>query len=230
MSYKTIANSPLMWYACLPIVILAIVQVTVFVKMVLGTADLAGISRKDCFKAFRTGMLSAIGPSIALFIVMTGLLASIGAPMAFMRISIGAEDAELLHAGLGAAAVGQKLGSRDYNMMGYAASAWSMATRAVSWIITAIYLPRATRMQQKMNEKDNLLLKVTSAACMIGIMTFMSIKNIITGWDMTAAAFASAICMLLLFKVADKWLWLKEYQLGISMIVGMLSGMLVSSL
>lgn len=39
-------------------------------------------------KAFKIGLISAIGPAMGVFIVMVGLMTVIGGPMAWMRLSI----------------------------------------------------------------------------------------------------------------------------------------------
>lgn len=54
-------------------------------------------------KAFKIGLISAIGPACGVFIVMVGLMASIGGPMAWLRLSIiGAAATELSAATMGA--------------------------------------------------------------------------------------------------------------------------------
>ena len=53
------------------------------------------------------GLISAIGPALGVFIVMVGLMASIGGPMAWLRLSIiGAAATELSAANIGAEACG----------------------------------------------------------------------------------------------------------------------------
>ena len=53
-------------------------------------------------RAFKIGLISAIGPACGVFIVMVGLMASIGGPMAWLRLSIiGAAATELSAATMG---------------------------------------------------------------------------------------------------------------------------------
>jgi len=229
MEYLEIANSPLMWCMCLPLVVLVMAQVVVFARKTIAAARLAGISKEDCMKAFRTGMISAIGPSAAVFIVMVGLMSVIGAPMSWMRLSvIGSAEAELLHAGLGASAVGQSLGGAGYDSTGFSASIWAMSTMSISWLIMLVFIPQAAKVENAIAKKDGQLMQVFSTACMIGIMTFMSVERISAGWDMAIAAIAAAGCMLLLSRTAKRAPFLKEYHLGISMLLGMLAGTVAS--
>lgn len=162
---------------------------------------------------------------------MVGLMSAIGAPMSWMRLAvIGSADAELLHAGLGASTVGQNLGGDNYNATGYIASVWAMSTLGISWLINIVFIPYANKIQTKIQRRDDRLLQAVSVSCMIGIMSYMSVQNMLLGWDVTAAALAAVIAEVVLTKVSGKVRWLKEYVLGFSMIVGMAAGMLASNL
>lgn len=228
MDYLEIANSPSMWLVCAPIVVLVLAIVMVFYKKTMQIAEKAGISREDCRKAFRTGIISAIGPSVAAFVVMLGLMTAVGAPMSWMRLSvIGNANAELLHAGLGADAIGQTIGSKNYDINGYAASVWGMS---ISWLIVLIFAPKATQIQNKFAQKDSHLLALVSISSMTGIMSYLTMQNVTAGWDMAVAAAAAAASMLLLGKTSSKLPWLKEYHLGIAMLLGMIAGSVTSQM
>lgn len=231
MNYLSIANSPVMWCACFPLVILILGVAVLVCRRTVRIARRAGISAAECRRAFRAGVIAAIGPSLAVFIVMVGLMSAIGAPMSWMRLSvIGSADAELLHAGLGASAVGETLGSEDYDAVGYIASVWAMSTLGISWIINIFLIPYANKVQTRIKRRDDRLLQIVSISCMIGIMSYMAVQNVVAGWDMTAAALAAIAGELILTKLSQKFSWLKEYVLGISMIIGMAAGMLASNL
>ena len=231
MNYLQIANSPVMWFACFPLVVLVLSVVVLVCRKTVRVAKQAGISAADCRRAFRAGVVSAIVPSLAVFIVMVGLMSAIGAPMSWMRLSvIGSADAELLHAGLGASVVGQTLGSSNYDETGYIASVWAMSTLGLSWLINMFLIPSANKVQARIQHYDDRLLQIVSVSCMIGIMSYMTVQNVIVDWDMAAAALGAVAGQLLLTRLSQKLQWLKEYVLGISMIVGMASGMFASYL
>ena len=85
------------------------------------------ISTLEMKRAFRTGIISTIGPAIAVFIVGIGLITQIGAPLTLARLSVmGNAVYEAYAAQEGALAVGTSLGSPDYSMKAFAASAWVM--------------------------------------------------------------------------------------------------------
>ena len=190
MNYLDIANAPVLWYACIPLVILVLAVVLLICRKTLNIARKAGISVRECRKAFRTGAISAMRSIPLLYLSLWwGLMSAIGTPMSWMRLSvIGSADAELLHAGLGASAVGQNLGSNEYNAVGYIASIWAMSTLGISWLINIFLIPSANKIEAKIKHRDDKLLQVVSVSCMIGIMSYMTVQNVIVGWDMAAAA------------------------------------------
>ena len=226
--HLTIANSAIMWIACLPTVAIVLLQAVLFTKKTAAIAQKGNISRSECFTAFRTGMISAIGPSFSVFIVMVGLLSAVGAPIAWMRLSVvGSTVAELTCGGLGAQAVGQTLGAPDFNITGYAAALWGMSFNSISWIIAFLFIPRATKMQTKLAKYDKNYLLIGSTAALIGLMSYMTMNNCLKGWGMTAAAVASGVSILLLNRAAKKVPRLREYNMGIAMIVGMVFAALI---
>ena len=113
-NYLSIANSPIMWLSCFPLVLLVLCQAVLYTRRAFATAVKMGISKSDCVKAFRAGMISAIGPSVAVFIMMVGLMSAVGSPVSWMRLSVmGAAAGEMINAGLGAQAVGIAQGAID---------------------------------------------------------------------------------------------------------------------
>ena len=72
---------------------------------------------ETCDVAVENGVISAIGPAAGVFIVMVGLMASIGGPMSWLRLSIiGAAATELSAATFGAQAAGVPMGGEGYTL------------------------------------------------------------------------------------------------------------------
>ena len=77
-----------------------------------------------------------IGPALGVFIVMVGLMASIGGPMAWLRLSIiGAAATELSAANIGAEACGVTLGTEQYTLICLAVSWFTMALNGAGWLL-----------------------------------------------------------------------------------------------
>ena len=82
-----IANLPIFWALCSIVVIITIIQAVIYTRLARKTASTLGISKDICNTAFKTGMISSIGPSIGVFIVMVGLMSVIGGPLSWLRLS-----------------------------------------------------------------------------------------------------------------------------------------------
>lgn len=231
MEYLSIANSPFMWLACAPTVAIVMIQVVLFTKRSLIVADKAGISRKDCFKAFRTGVITAIGPSIATTIILVGMISSLGAPISWLRLSIvGSGTKEITMAGVGASAVGQALGEPGFNLHGYSAAVWAMSLATFCWVVDAFFIPRGQALQKVVNKRDKNMMLVVSVSSMAGILSYLCVNTIKTQWDLLIAGLVSGITILLLEKTVKKFPKLREYHAGIAMLMGVFAAVLFTSL
>ena len=91
MDYLQIANSWPVWL-CVAIIV---VQAVAFAKLCYKNAPLVGLSKADCSKSFKCGMVTAIGPSLSCFIGAISMITVVGGPLAWMRLSmIGAHRAD----------------------------------------------------------------------------------------------------------------------------------------
>ena len=93
---QQVSNSPILWLLCGVTVVISAIQTVLYMRQCSKTTRAAGLDPKIPKEAFRVGLISAIGPALGVFIVMVGLMASIGGPMAWLRLSIiGAAATEL---------------------------------------------------------------------------------------------------------------------------------------
>ena len=88
MEALKIANSLPMWIACGLAVLLIIVQAVIFLKNSYDTGKKIGISEEQMKKAIKSSAITSIGPSIVILSGMLSLLITVGAPMAWMRLSL----------------------------------------------------------------------------------------------------------------------------------------------
>ena len=182
MDYVEISNSMIVYLLCGITVAIAFVQAVLYIRMAKKMTVKANIPATVPKTAFRVGLISAIGPALGVFIVMVGLMTSIGGPMAWQRLSIiGAAPTELTAATLGAEAAGAELGGAGF----------TLKVMAVSWFVMAL--------------------------------GYLDVNEIGKGWGNAAAVAGGIIGMAILEKfVAKKVPKIREYNLGIAMIIGML--------
>ena len=88
MDYVEISNSMIVYLLCGITVVIAFIQAVLYIRMAKKMTVKANIPATVPKTAFRVGLISAIGPALGVFIVMVGLMTSIGGPMAWQRLSI----------------------------------------------------------------------------------------------------------------------------------------------
>lgn len=222
-----VANSLGVWITAAPIVIIALVQVLLYYRQIYQAADAVNLSNEQLKVAFRTGMVTSIGPVVAIFIIMVGLMSVIGAPMAWMRLAvIGAAPTELTAATLGADAMGVKFGGEGYNLQVMAVSWWTMAINGVGWLLlVGLFAHKLEDLREKVGGGDVRWLGIISSAAMIGVFGYLNSRNLIAGGGPFVAAIVGAVSMMILLMIAKKVPKIKEYTLGIAMLIGMFSAM-----
>lgn len=240
MNYLDVANSPILWLSVLPVVIIVVVQGLIFLKLAKKAAPLADLSTPEINKAFRVGATSAIGPALGVFVVMLGLMAAIGGPLAFQRLAIiGAAPTELAAATMAAKAQGLTLGGEGYGLVNFANACWVMALNGSAWLfMTGMFTDKIERINHKVSGGNKNKVGILGTAAMLGAMGFLVCTDVtkelhpkpgVDNSGYIATAIGAGIAMVILEKIAKKYPKLVEFNLGIAMIVGMICGVLFSA-
>ncbi|WP_024821343.1 MULTISPECIES: DUF5058 family protein [Aminobacterium] len=229
-----IANSWLIWGIAIAIIVIVLIQSLLYIRLSFRAADQIGFPREKCVRGLRAGAISAIGPSIAIFIVMVGMMSVVGGPITWLRLSIiGAAPTELTAATIGAEALGVKFGSADYDLTALATSWWTMTINGTGWLIcAALFTHKLEGMREKMGGGDPVWLAIMSGGAMLGCFGFLNSRNIVSGLRELQsglaggggplyAAIGGLLGMVLMMHLAKKLTWLREYTLGIAMLIGM---------
>ncbi len=228
MDYLQISNLPIFWVLASVTVLISAAQALLYIRQANKATKECNLDPQLPKKAFKIGLVSAIGPACGVFIVMVGLMAAIGGPMAWMRLSIiGAAATELTAATLGAQACGTTLGGEGYDMFVLAVSWFGMALNGAGWLVfTGVATPGLEKLRDKMSGGDMGWLGAMSAACSIGIFGYLNANQMVAAGPSinagpTVAVLAGALSMMGLNKfITPKHPKLAEYSLGIAMIIG----------
>lgn len=228
--YMQIANEPGMWVACSLILFVVIFQALVFMKKAYKSGEEMGLTKEQMKSAMRTGAITTIGPAAAIVIALVSLMATLGAPFAWMRLSvIGSVPFELMAAETGAQAAGASLGS-GYTTTAFAASVWTCTLGAMGWmIICALFTDKFEKLRTKAVRGNTALLPVLSVGAMIGAFAYFGAPYLGgNGLPSTVSYLVGAAVMLLLHFISlkVKKRWLSEWSLGIAMLFGMAAAML----
>ena len=225
-----VANGPWFWMAAVLVVSVVLLQALLFIRHSLAAARRIGFPRSRCLQAFRAGAVSAVGPSIAVFIIMVGMMAVLGAPVTWVKLSvIGAAPTSLAAAQFGAEACGTELGSPDYGLTALACSWWAMNISCAGWLLfVALFAGRLERIRTRLGGGDPRWLTVLSTSAMLGAFAFLNARNLSAGRGAATAAAAGGLSMIALLRLSERLAGLKkEYTLGLAMLLGMAAAMLV---
>lgn len=222
---SSVANSFGAWATASFIVMLVVIQAVLYSRLAYRTADKIGMRKEVTKKAFRVGMVTAIGPVVAIFIIMVGLMAVIGGPMAWMRLSIiGAAPTELTAATVGAQAAGVEFGGADYDLRALSTSWWTMAINGCGWLImVGLFASQLENLRVKVSGNDTNWLALLTGAATLGAFGYLNSGDVVKGGGNLIAVLVGAATMVALGFLIDrnpKLKFLKEYSLGIAMILG----------
>lgn len=223
-----VANDYKLWIAALPVIVIVAIQAIIFTVKARESAKLVGLSARDIKTAFRVGALSSVGPALGVFLVMLGLMSVIGGPLAWMRLSvIGSAPTELTAAQMAAESMGTEIGSASYGIRHFAGAAWIMALNGAGWlVVSGLFTDKMGVLNDKISGGNMELTAVIGTAATCGAMAYLLGTHLVKLDANTVAAIVAGITMILLSKLADDHPKLKEYNLGIAMVVGMVGAVI----
>lgn len=232
MDYLQIANSWPVWLCAGACVAFIVVQAVAFAKLCYKNAPLVGLSKANCTKSFKCGMVTAVGPSLSCFIGAISMITVVGGPLAWMRLSmIGAAATELTAASTGAAAYGVEMGAAGYDITVMANSWLTMALNGCGWLLVVVLLtPRMEGLRQKVGGGDDVWMGLITLSASIGLFGYMASQyynKIVVDPAQAWSCIAGSIVMVACVKLSKKMPWLKEYGLGIAIVLGIVVGALV---
>lgn len=227
-AYMDVANSRWLWLSTVPVVSVVLLQAAIFFRRAWSDGKEIGLSDDQLRSGFKTGVISAIGPAIAVLVGMLALIATVGGPVAWMRLSvIGSVAFELPAAELGVSQFGYSLGDGDITETAYATAVWSMTLGGTGWLLVSAFgTPHMEKARQKLGEGKDALIPIIGAAAMLGAFAYFLTGEVAAGTPETGSVAAGGLVMLVLLQIADKKevQWLREWALGTAMLVGLLVG------
>lgn len=229
-----VANHPLLWAFALGVFAIILVQSFLYVRAARTAAPDLDIPASELKTAFRSGATASVGPSLAVVIVAISLLALFGTPAVLVRIGlIGSAAFETGAATIAVGSTGAPLGGAGYDQQVFALAFITMSLGGAGWILaTLLFTPILRRGSAKLSEVNPVVLTVIPAAAVLGAfagLTFGELAKITPNapviWITTGV---SAAVMLLLLSTARALRadWLKEWALGLAILVGLVAAYL----
>lgn len=228
LEYLTTANSPIMWISVIPAVALVVFQAILFTKRAIKDGKSIGVTDEQMKVAAKSSFFASLGPSLVIVIGMVGLLASVGGPLAWMRLAyIGSVMYELGAADRAATAAGSTLGTSNMTMAAYANAVWVMTLCALGWIIvSALFTDKMGVLRDKVAGNSKAVLTVIATAGGLGGMGYQTMSRALTfsAQTWTIIAGASIMAFLNWYGKKTKARWVSQFGITIAMVGGMLVG------
>jgi hypothetical protein len=223
--YLAIANSPGMWLACAAIIVVVVFQTIRMTVLAFRTGKQIGLTNKAMLSAFRTGMTTALVPSIAILLGLAVLIPRLGIPFPWMRLAvIGSVTYELIAAGAAATEMGLEGISGAFNGQVFTNAVWTMSL-GVFWglLVVAFFTPKIKRLKDRVAGQGQAWLQIMTLAAFFGAVGYMVAQPIVKGGAPLVALFGGFFCMVFIGALIKllKQAWLKEWALAVSIIGGM---------
>ena len=229
-----VANSFPVWIIAALVIGVVIFQAIVFIRLASKTAPSVGLTTGEVKSIVRTGAISSLGPSFAIIIVAISLITFLGNPVTLMRIGIvGSAPIETVGASLGAEAAGSELGSSTFTELAFTTAVWVMCLGGMGWLlVTALFTKSLGKFQEKISKKSSnvKLLSIVSTAAMIGAFGYFGAGQMIKGINETVVFIAAFLIMPVIIWASNKFKmnWLREWSLGLVIVVGLSIGLLLT--
>ncbi|NUL43963.1 DUF5058 family protein [Cellulosimicrobium funkei] len=222
-----IANMPILWVLAIGVFAAIIVQSLVYMRAARKAGPAADITDGELRVSFRAGAVAAIGPSLAVVLVCIALLTLFGTPAVLVRIGlVGSAATESASASLAAGTMGAELGDASYTQAVFVVAFLAMSLSGAGWMIaTLILTPILRRGDSKLRKVNPALMSIVPAAALIAAFASLGIaeldKTPVHILTVIVSALTMGVCILLANKTSATWL--REWGLGISIIVGLVA-------
>lgn len=231
LAYLKTANSMGMWISCIPAVALVLFQAWIFMKRAWETGPKMGVTEEMMKEAAKSSFVASLGPSIVIVTGMVSLLASVGGPLAWMRLAfIGSVMYELPAADRAATAAGCQLGTNNMTVEAFANAAWIMTTCCLGWIlVSALFTDKMEAFRDKVTGGNMNSLTALTAGGGVGGFGYMVAQRFLPFSMTNANMWAALVGFIVYFALAlygrkSKAKWVAQFGMTISMIAGMLAG------
>lgn len=220
-----IAQSPILWVFALAVFAVIFVQSFMYIRAARTAGPAVGMDRRELNRAFRSGAIASIGPSLAVVIVAIALLALFGTPAVLVRIGlIGSAATETASAGIAATTMGAALGGEGYNQQVFVVAFAAMSISGGAWMLaTLILTPLLKRGGHKLSQVNPAAMALIPGAALLGAFSMLTLSELPKSSVHVVTVAVSALVMAGLLFVARKLHanWIKEWALGISILVAL---------
>lgn len=227
------ANLPYLWASALGVFFVIGAQSIIYYRAARRAGPDVGLTLQDAKRAYRTGAIASIGPSLAVCLIAVTLISVLGTPAVLVRIGlIGSAGYEVGAAGIASGTQNAVLGGEGFTQQVFATCLLAMALAGSMWmVVTLIATPLLKRGSNKLAAgKSARAMAIVPGAALLGAFGTFGFQQLAAGAGSTIVALTSALIMLACLGVAKalRQEWLKEWGLGIALFLALVVALLIS--
>lgn len=226
-NYMDLAQSPVLWLLAFSVMSVIVFQAIRFYRLAKLNAEEGYATRAEMKTAMKVGAIASFGPSVAVAIVALSLIPIFGTPVTLMRIGmIGSVQYEVAAATAASESLGVPLGGEGFTDVAFALVFFTMALGAAVWMLQVLlFTPSMGKLQKRISEWRPWVMTAVTGGALIGAFGYLTMNQAPGGVINIVVMTAAGLSMALLQILANKYKksWLKEWSLGIAMLMGLFS-------
>lgn len=220
-----VAQSPILWICTLAVFGVIVVQSVIYMRAAKTAGEDVGISRKDLNRAFRSGAVASIGPSLAVVLVAIALLTLFGTPAVLMRIGlVGSAATETASATVAADTMGADLGGPEWTQQVFVVAFFAMCLSGAAWmIITLLFTPVLKRGGNKLSKVNPTAMAIIPGSALLAAFMALTVTELPKSSVHVIAVVVAGASMAGMLLIAQrlKLEWLKEWALGLAILLAL---------
>ncbi|MBP8785090.1 MAG: DUF5058 family protein [Synergistaceae bacterium] len=237
MDHLVVANSSLMFFLCLGVIIIVLCQAMLFVRIAWKRGAEIGIQQSVMKKAMTNSAIFSIIPSLPIIIMLMVLSVPLGKYFPWLRLSVvGSALYESMAADAVAKASGlASMSDPGFNLSIFTIAMWVMTIGIVWGIIFNIFFMRSLdQFSKKLKASNNRFVPIFSSALFMGMLALMTAPYMVNVHNITgivalvAAALGALLCNYVTQVTNIKAI--REFSLPISLLIGMSAAIIYTQL
>lgn len=230
---REIAYHPIIWTVTLVAIALVLILATYYLVKSIKVSKEMGITQKQINNAMKTSAIAAVGPTLVICVGMISLLVMVGAPTAWMRLSvIGDITQELMAVGITTDAYGLTATAESITPEIFQIAVFLMAAACIGYLmIPVIAANKIDGFVKKMSSKGGMASTgLIATAAVIGCYAYVDVPYLLALNAGTVAMIVGFAAMLILqwIQVKFKQEWLVAWGMIIAMFIGMGAGVIAA--
>lgn len=230
--YTEVANQGWLYAVVAAILLAVLVQTLVFMKKAWKRALELGVKPELAKKSISVGFGVSVMPTVAVLVVLFTLIPLLGGPLAWFRLSvIGSATFETMASQWAVTGVGEEFVIGGFSVNAWIAAAWVCTIAGITNILWMAFACKPCDLAfNKMTGKvDMKWIGILGTCAIMGIMGYLSVSETKNAQKRVIflVSFVCSFLISLLIKRIPALKKLKDWNLSISLIVGMLVACLI---